>query len=990
MPTTSVAHIVRRRHNRKQRKRQQQARSASWAAFIFMVLFIALIGPALTAVGVSAWLYLRAAQALPSAADTLYIEESLGLTRLYDRTENVVISRVQDPIGEQRAWLELASLPPWVIQATLTMEDPTYLERDNFNLAATLNQLWAYVLGQPIPRDNSLSARLVRGALLPIARARSGLDDALLSIVLTAEVNRLYTPRALLEWHLNTNDYGSDAYGLEAAAQVYLGKSAAALTLDEAALLAAIPPAPHFNPFKDEAAARGRQADLLRALLASGRVSQQDYNQAIARYTPLRPAIPDAEAIAPDFARYARQQAEGILDGLGLSGARLVSRGGLKIVTTLDLDLYYQAECALRAQLGQLRGQSARGVVTLEGAPCLAAEELESLAALGFAPLSSPPDEGTALLLDVASGQILALVGDALAVRHQPSVVLHPFAALEGLRSGQFTAASMVLDVPQSFAGPIEGLIYTPQNIDGQFRGPLNLRDALVANLLPPIVAVADARGLNRVLNSAHVLGINSLHQTDAYDLSLLERGGQVSLLEVAYAYSVLASGGYMIGVDVEPIARGYRARDAVAVLRIDDSQGRTLWAYDQARQAVSRTNILGSDFSYLLTHLLADQGRREATLGTSLPSLALGRSAAVVNGLSHDLRDNWTVGYTPQRLAAVHLGRRDDASTSLSVYGQEGAAAVWRALLRYAHQRDSLPLADWPRPPDVLEYTVCERSGLLPNPLIDCPKRRELFLRQVPPYQQDTFWQVYEINSQTRQLATAYTPANLRLRSVFFIPPPAAQDWWRANNLPLPPREYDTISRPAALKAVQLFLPANFAYVGGVVDVRGAIDLSAQVLRSYQISYGQGLNPIQWLTIAESASYRDGTSLGQWDTRGLDGIYTLQFSALFADGSRDSDFVQVTIDNQPPQVRLQVGESGQVFRYPLDRSISVLAEVSDNLALERVEFYHNGQLLGVDREWPYGFEFTITRAGEEVFTATAFDQVGNSASAEARVQVAR
>jgi len=990
MPTTSVAHIIRRRHNRKQRKRQNQARSGSWAAFILVVLFLAVIGPLASALGVSAWLYLRAAAALPSAADTLYLEESLGLTQLYERTGGTIISRVQDPIGESRVWLELEALPPWAIQATLTMQDPSYLERDNFNLALVVSQLAAYIAGQPIPPDNSLSAHLVRSALLPIARARSGLDDALLSIVLSAEVNRLYTPRALLEWHLNTSDYGSDAYGLESAAQIYLGKSAADLTLDEAALLAAIPPAPHFNPFDDEAAARGRQADLLRALLASGRVSQADYNQAIARYTPLRSAVPDPEAIAPDFARYARQQAEGILDSLGLDGARLVSRGGLKIVTSLDLDLYHQAECALRAQLGQLRGQPVRGVVTLESQPCLAAAELEALFEGGLPALASPPDEGTALLLDVTNGQILALVGDALAARHQPSVVLHPFAALEGLRSGQFTAASMVLDVPQSFAGPIEGLIYTPQNIDGQFRGPLNLRDALVANLLPPLVAVADARGLNRVLNSAHVLGINSLSDTSAYDLSLLERGGQVSLLEVAYAYSVLASGGYMIGVDVEPLARGYRSRDPLAILSITDNQGRTLWEYDEATQAASRTNILGADFSYLLTHLLADQERRKATLGSPLPALELGRPAALVNGLSHDLRDNWTVGYTPQRLAAVHLGRRDETATSLSVYGQEGAAAVWRALLRYAHQRDSLPIADWPRPPDVLEYTVCERSGLLPNPLIDCPTRRELFLRQVPPYQEDTFWQVYEINSQTRQLATAYTPANLRLRSVFFIPPAAAEEWWRANNLPLPPSDYDTISRPAALKAVQLFLPANFAYVGGVVDIRGAIDSSAQVLNSYQLSYGQGLNPIQWLTITESADYRDGTSLGQWDTSALDGIYTLQLSALFADESRDSDFVQVTVDNQPPQVALQVGEPGQVFRYPLDRTLNVLAEVSDNLALERVEFYHNGQLLGVDREWPYGFEFAIEREGEEVFSASAFDQVGNSARAEVRVTVAR
>lgn len=980
----SVAQIIRRRRNRKDRRRQQTTRSRVWYGLTAVVLLLLVILPLSIILGVAGLLYLRAASTLTEAPDSVTLDPTAGTTLLYDRSGQTLLFRVSDPLGDNRHFVELKTLSPYVVQATLFMEDPDFIHVTQFDAGTALTRLWRYILGAAPAHDVSLTGKLVRNTLLPHARA-SGLDENLLELVLVTEVNRRYTPEAVVEWYLNTAYYGKDAYGIEAAAQVYLGKSASELTLDEAALLAAIPPAPQFNPFDNETAARGRQTDLLRNLLSNGIITRPEFDAAINRYTPLRTDPIQPPLAAPEFAIYAREQAEDILTGLGMDGPRLLSRGGLRITTTLDMDLYYQAECILRAHLGQLRGQPAASSPALTGEPCKGAAYLANITGVDT---TSLPDTGALLLIEVPTGEIRAIVGDVTSISYQPGAMLFPFVYLQGFLSGAFTPATMVLDIPQPFPGPAEGLIYTPASADGQFRGPLNLSDAFAAGLLPPAVYVADTQGMNRVLFAAHRMGLNSLDE-NGNDLSLLERGGAVAVLDMTYAYSVFAAQGYMIGVDVEPVARGYRARNPVAVLKIEDAAGNVLWEYDETRKALSRTSIVGADLAYLVTDILSDNGKRRAVTGMDPAVLDIQRPAAVNNALTGDRTESWTAGYTPQYVLGVHLVRADRVALSLEAYGLQGAAPVWQAIMQYAHERDGLPPAVPPRPENIVEYRVCDKSGMTPPPGSQCPTRSELFLREVPPYQTDTYWQSVQVNSQTGQRATANTPSNLVVENVYFVPPEAAMDWWRSNRLPLPPQDYDILSRPEVLKAVQILLPEHFAPVGGTVDVRGSINSTS--IQFFQVSYGQGLNPTQWFNIGDRRTdYTPGTSLGMWDTTGLDGIYTLQLAVTYNDNTRDTDFVQVTVDNVAPTVVLQAGEPGQVFRFPADDAIPVLATVQDNLGIERVEFYHNGVLLGIDEEWPYGFEFKIQRTGLEVFRAAAFDQVGNQSETEIQVEIIR
>lgn len=989
----TVTQIIQRRRRREERRHAIQTRNRWWFVIGLALFSLLVIAPVSIVAGGGGVMYWRATRDLPQPLDTIAINASTGATQLFDRSGETLLFAVQDPLGDQRAWIDLDSLPPYLIDATLVMEDPFFLETAKPGLAQAMTRLWQNAIYGPLAADPSLTGRLVRNALAQPGEFPSAWDRER-EIALVAEVNRRYSPQEILEWHLNTNYYGNEAYGIEAAARVYLGKSASDLTLDEAALLAAIPSAPQYNPFDNEIAARGRQDDALRALQQSNKITLLDYDLAVSTLTPIQTTGGQTPEIAPDFAFFARRQAKEILDEtLGRDSSRLFSRGGLRIITTLDLDLYYQSECALRTHLLRLSGNTS-SQPALDGQPCQSAAYLPPTS---LSASTLPPDTGTLAVIDVYTGEIKSMVGPANAAIYQPGPALYPFVYFTGFLSARVNPASMVQDIPKPFPGAVEGLIYTPANPDGQFRGPINLRDAMSAWLLAPAVDVANRFRLDSVLQYAHRIGLNSLNQNTRYDLSLLERGGEVSVLDVAYAYSVLASMGEMRGIDTEPVALNYRVRNPVAVLRIEDGAGNILWEYsgdqyepDCAVAAATCTPVFEKPLGYLINDILADQPARLRVIGDSVnAALDVSRPAAVVNGKTADNRDSWTIGYTPQTVVSVRLGRQDSGEMTLDPFALQGAAPVWQAITEYAHTRDSLPALDWTRPENITQAVVCERSGLLPNGV--CPVRNEIFIRGTgfEPYEVDTFWQEYDINTQTEQLATVNTPEGLRSRRVYFVPPEDALDWWTANNQPLPPREYDSVSRPELLGTAAILQPAPFAYVGGVVDVRGSMDDSN--MQFYQLAYGQGLNPSTWTQIGEQqAQFTRGASLGAWDTNGLDGLYSLRLTVVLNDNKIDSDVRQVTVDNLAPTITLTAGETGKIYRWPEELTIELTADVVDNLAIDHVEFYHNGEFIGTDPEWPYGFSWDIAGAGSETFSAVAFDAVGNQANSEITVEVIR
>lgn len=968
----AVAHIIRRRHNRKRRAQHEARRSGLWLTIVVFLPLTLALTPPLALLGLSVWLYAQAASHMPAPHEAVFLNSDQGLTRFYDRGGKHEIHRVDDPLGEGRRWLRLADLPPYVVDAARLAIDPNGPETESgFAPLETALQLWRYIIGLPLEVERGPTADLTRETMLPLTRA-SGLDQRLLEIVLIAESRRTHSADELLEWRLNSSAYGHDAFGLDAAAQVYFGKGAERLSLNEAAVLVMTAAQPAINPLDDARRSRERGADLLFAMLDAGLIDKAAFDAASAAEITLRASADESAEIAPAFSKYAKRQASGILDRLGLDGARLMARGGLRVITTLDLDLQRRADCTLQAHLIGLRGESPTALAA-GGAPCPA----DSLSGLPKEGLAAPPDTGALTLIDVSSGEILSLVGDAVAPKYQPAVVLHPFVYMDAFLRREFTPASMLYDIPRAYPGPAADLIYVPTNPDGRYRGPLLLRDAMAAGLLPPVVQAASVTGMPSALGMAQTLGFTSLDAGRA-DLDLLERGGAVSVLDAAYAYSVMAASGIMRGIDAPAPLEGHRRLDPVAVLRIEDAAGRVLWSLEQLPVGARQTAIIEPSLAYLVNDILADADARRATLQQPDLELQLDRPAAALDGLSSDRRDSWTVGYTPDLVLAAHLGRDDAGEMSVDAYQRLATAPVWNELMVAAHRTLDLPPRSWTAPADIEEYLVCELSGLLPATTDHCPTRREL-APAGSELRRDNRWRTVEINRATRQLSTVHTPAELREEVAYFAPPDDIIDWWVENDKPLPPSSYSADREQTSSREVRLTSPADYAYAGASVDVVGVINRAGA--ESWLLEYGADVNPDRWYPISERRGVdASGSVATTWETILLSGIHTLRLTVDFADGSQLTDSKLLTFDNTPPAVKLQVSDGGDGAAIALGEAVSLSAEVNDNLAIERVEFYRDDELLLADRDWPYGFELEADRAGEARLRALAFDQVGNRA----------
>ncbi len=978
---SSAARIIWRRHRRGERRRAAAAqRAIAWGGVIAGVMLIVVL-PLTTFLVTTALSFADILGSAPLSREGAASQAAERATEILDASGSTVLYSLRTFSGDALPWVDIDTLPPAVIATTLHAEDAGFLTRPPRTLVRTIADYWENQLVGTLPPDSTITGRLVRGVIAPASGAATRDLNAIRAreIVLIGEMERRYSPRDILEWHLNTNYYGGEAYGIEAAARLYFNKRAVDLTLDEAAMLAAVPSAPQYNPFSSEVAARGRQGDVLRAMLNARVIDQAAYDAAVARITPIVRGnyLPP---VAPEFTVYARRQAASLLDGLGYDGTRLVALGGLRITTTLDLALYEQLTCLRQDALRRMNGGAPDRSCTSSGFYSELAPALRGL----------PPDAGAMVVLDARTGEIAAMVGEATAVEHAPGVTLQPFVYLNALLSGTSTPASMVFDIPNQFPGAQAGLIYTFSNPAQPFSGAMNLRQAMGAWRIPPAAEIAWRQGMAGVVSTAHSLGINSLEEARA-DVLLLQRGGAVSLLDIAYAYSVFATLGDMRGAPTVPVARGFRGRDPVAVRRIEASDGTLLWEYDAARARTCTsldvcTPILEPGAAYLVNDMLADQDTRWTLYGqgsafdSSVP-------AAVVAGVAGDGDRHWAVGYTSSYVVGVVLHRQDREPVGLAEGTISAAAGIWRALTEYLHARGGAP-ARWERPLSVVEGVVCRTSGLLPNGA--CPVINELFLDGTQPVQVDTYWQMVEINDQSGRLANFNTPPELRTQARFFVPPSgAAMEWWVANRQPLPPTEYDDVSRPQVFNTVRIERPASFDYIGGLVEIYA--DIRSSGVSYAQLEYGQGLNPTQWISVGGQQTVFDaGRPLALWDTSALDGLYSLRLIAVMTDQTRESDAVQVTIDNRAPQISLDSTVPGRIYRWPADDAIALTADVSDNLKIDRVEFYYGDQFLGADVSWPYAVDWQITGLGTHTFTAIAFDAVGNQAASSVSVEVLR
>ncbi len=999
MPRTTD--LIRQRHARRaaaQQGTQRVLRGFAGTGLTFaggVLLCLAAV------VGVLAGVYAYYTRDLPSAAAlgeafNPLTSEFFQTTQIYDRTGTQLLYEVIDPRGGDRQYVTYAQFPPALISATVAIEDKTFFTNPGYDLVGISRALVSNLRGHPIQGGSSITQQLVKNTLIPLEqRTELSYSRKIREILLAAEITRQYSKEQILEWYINTNFYGNLAYGIDAAALVYFDKHAQDLTLAEASLLAAVPQSPGLNPLDEPEAAFTRQGVVINVMLREGFITAEQATTARTDTLVIQPPARRFDILAPHFAVYVRQEL------VELFGEDQVNRGGLHVITTLDLDLQNQAECVARTQVARLSGADPNLVVPAESftgsgdAPCNAANYLPPLSENDIG-VDHHVTNASIVAIRPSTGEILAMVGSldywnaeidgnfniAVDGLRQPGSSFKPYTYLEAFRQG-YNPAFMLLDVPSTFVQP-SGEPYVPENYDRKFHGPVSLRGALARSLNIPAVDLINRVGVDNVIRMAHHLGINSLN-TGEFGLALTLGGGEVTLLDHTYAFGVLANMGVMAGQPV-PAGRqrpGYRTLDPIAILRVEDRDGNTLYQLDTA----ATQPILSTDLAYLMNNVLSDNEARVASFGLGNPLELEDRPAAAKTGTTNDFRDNWTMGYVPRLSVGVWVGNADNSEMQ-AVTGLTGAAPIWHAVMTYATR--FLPVEGWQAPSNVVALTVCDPSGLLPTRT--CQRtREEVFAQGTEPTTPDDVWLPVAINRDTGKRATACTPPELAEQRFYMILPPEAADWARTTGLPQPPAEYDTLldlgAACLATSNAAITVPQPFAYVHGLVELLGTA--RGDNFAFFRLQYGPGLFPQTWTQIeGDRGETVENALLQPWNTTGLDGLYSVQLVVVKNDPNGgpfqfETSTLQVTVDNQAPTARVLTPLAGAEFTAGEDESLVIQAEADDNLSLARVIFYVDGIAITTASVPPYSTRWPIAGVGPHNLHVRAYDAAGNFTDSE-------
>lgn len=583
-------------------------------------------------------------------------------TKIFDASG----TRLLYEIGEaRRTWVELDRMSPQIVGATLAAEDDQFYEHHGIDIRGIIRAAFSNLLNLDLTGQggSTITQQLIKNSVLTPERTY---QRKVKEAVLALELEQRFTKDEILTMYLNAIPYGSRSFGVEAAAQTFFATSATDVSLAQAAILAAVSNAPtYYSPygshFED---LKMRQEHILTRMAQLGMVSAAEAEAAKQEELVFQPAT---EAIqAPHFVFYVKEQLD------EQYGEGVVEQGGLKVVTTLDMDLQEIAEEVLQENEQRLKGLGA------------------SNAAL--------------VAIDPRTGNILAMAGSLdyfndeidgnvnVAIRHRsPGSSFKPFVYTAAFAKG-FTPETILVDAETDF-----GQDYKPKNYDLREHGPITMRVALANSLNIPAVKALYLVGVKEATDLAQAMGMESLNDPDRYGLSLVLGGGEVRLLDLVSGYGVFAA---------EGTRHPHRA-----VLKVEN---REEVIFDITEKEPDADQVLDAQVARLTTDVLSDNGARALSFGTG-SYLQLGsRPVAAKTGTTQEYRDGWTIGFTPSLAAGVWSGNNDNSPMGDRSPGANTAAPIWNAFMRRA--LEGKPIEQFTRPEPIRDVRHSLLRGELPE----------------------------------------------------------------------------------------------------------------------------------------------------------------------------------------------------------------------------------------------------------------------------------
>ena len=613
----------------------------------------------------------------PASMQELKIAES---TKIYDKTGKILLYEIH---GEQkRTIIPLDEVPPYVKEATIVAEDDDFYNHFGIDLAGIARAVLTNLKRQTVLQGGStITQQLIKNMYLSPERT---LARKVKEVILAVELELKYSKEEILAFYLNAVPYGSNAYGIEAAAQTFFNKHAPDLTLAESALLASLPKAPTYyspfgnNPDKLEA----RHAYVLDRMYELGYITDEELASAYAEKISYSPSG-NTGIKAPHFVMYVREHLQKEY------GEEYLKNAGLSVVTTLDWDLQQAAEEIVREW-----GDKNEKRFGAQNAALIA--------------------------LDPSSGHILAMVGsrDYFDVENdgnvnvtnrlrQPGSSFKPFGYAAAFEKG-YTPDTLIFDVETNFG--VQGTKeYIPKNYDEKFRGPITFKEALAQSINVPAVKVLYLAGIRDTIQLAKNLGITSLTDPTRYGLSLVLGGGEVTLLEETSAYGVFAQEGI---------------RNAhTPILSIVSNTGEILEEFTP-----SPNEVLDPQIARLITSILASNDLRAPVFGER-NYLSLGSiPSAAKTGTTQEYRDAWTVGYTPDIAVGVWVGNNDNTQMH-DAAGSKAAAPIWYNFMKKAYE-----ITGWDPRPFTPPASVTTQKPILNGILPSEPHSLLYFIKKDDP----------------------------------------------------------------------------------------------------------------------------------------------------------------------------------------------------------------------------------------------------------------
>ena len=834
----SILPVLRARRERrleKQKRNENRRRGAILSGGIILSLLLGLL------IILGAFAYADVTRGLPST-DILprLLNPPDGLllqpTRIYDRTGTQLLAnfapddspRRYIPISEQNA----QHIPEELVNAVIAAADPQFEKHSGYSLEGLNNFDLHPTIAQKLIDD------------LVLYNEPSSLTRAIRERLLAAQITAQFGRTQVMEWYLNSVDFGNHAYGIDAAAQLYFGKSADELSLAECVILAAVSETPALNPLDAPQVAIQRGRELLYVMHDLGLISPEEAAQSLAETPAFQTTPPAPPEIAPAFLNLLLAQIDSQIP------RERIERGGIVILSTLDYDLQKNASCVTEVYAARLAG------LPEPTEECDAARLLPSLPpAVAFADSSA-----SAVILNPRTGQVLAMVGETIQGVETPLVSTHSsgssmdaFVYLTGFTRG-LSPATLTWDIPS-----VESI----QNFDGNYHGPVRLRTALVNDYQVPVEILKTQMGIENVTKIAASFG--------------LDINDEAGMLDLASAYAVFGAQGVKFGQYVNA------EFTPVTVLRVESVDHSVMldWSVPQAQTVVTPA------MAYLMTHVLSDEPARWDTWGRQ-NALEVGRPAGVKPGQTADGKDAWVIGYTPNVSVAVWTGVRGESDFVTPRF----SAVLWNALVQSASVNQ--PADGWSMPQGITPITVCDPSGMLPTR--ECPNLvTEVFLSGSEPTQADTMFREFSVNRETGLLATVFTPPELIDTRVYMLVPEEARAWAQSAGVDIPPTSYDAIQAPPINPFANITAPQLFAQVNGQVLIMGTA--SGNDFVYYRVQVGKGLNPQEWIQLgSDNFTPVEGGLLAEWDTTGLSGLYAVQLAVVRNDQVVDTAVIQVTI----------------------------------------------------------------------------------------------